>query len=138
MGYNTAPYKVAVFAFAGTLAGVARALFTLQVGVISLTMIGVVSSIEMVIWVALGGRESVTGAVLSAVLGNLLKERVSSSFPDLWLYLIGALFVLIETVLPKGLAGLLRRAPRRAEVADTGAPTSPGHAAARLEEVTDA
>lgn len=140
LGYHTSSYKVFIFALAGGLAGVAGALFTLQVGVISPAMIGVVPSIEMVIWVALGGRESITGAVLGAVLGNLVKDQVSSSFPDLWLYLIGALFVLIGTVLPKGLAGLIRSRQRRTQMPKpTSAPlVGQPHVPVRLEEARDA
>lgn len=141
LGYNTTPYKVAVFAFAGTLAGVAGALFTVQVGVISPAMIGVVPSIEMLIWVAIGGRGSITGAVLGAVLGNLLKDRVSSAYPDLWLYLMGVLFILVGTVLPKGLAGLLRETRASEELQGTGlrmGKSQPPLPSRYLEEAKDA
>lgn len=142
LGYHTAPYKVFVFALAGGLAGVAGALFTLQVGVISPAMIGVVPSIEMLIWVALGGRGSITGAVLGAVLGNLVKDRVSSSFPEGWLYLMGALFILVGTVLPEGLAGLFRGARRGPHPQGRPAPPptnqpSQTHVPVRLEEARD-
>lgn len=141
LGYDTAPYKVAVFALAGGLAGVAGALYTVQVGVVSPAMVGVVPSIEMVVWVALGGRESVTGAVLGAVLGNLVKDRVSSAVPGAWLYLMGALFVLVGTVLPKGLAGLVQgfRWNRKPSAGTASASVSgQASAPARLEEVRDA
>jgi urea transport system permease protein len=115
LGYDPAPYKVAAFAFSAFLAAVAGVLFTLNIGVISPAMIGVMPSIEMVIWVAVGGRESLAGAVLGTLIVNFAKDKVSSAFPELWLYLMGALFVLVVTVLPDGLGGLLRlfaRAPR--------------------------
>ncbi len=108
LGYDPAPYKVAIFAVGALMAAIAGLLFTLNIGVISPAMIGVVPSIEMVVWVAVGGRESLSGAVLGTLLVNFGKDKVSSSFPDLWLYLIGAMFVLVVTVLPEGLAGIAR------------------------------
>lgn len=107
LGYNPAPYKVVAFAVGGLLAGIAGGLFTLHLGVISPAMFGVVPSIEMVIWVAVGGRESLAGAVLGTLLVNFGKDRISSAFPELWLYVMGGLFILVVTVLPKGLAGLI-------------------------------
>ena len=115
LGYDPAPYKVVAFAFSSLLAAIAGVLFTLNIGVISPAMIGVVPSIEMVIWVAVGGRESLVGAILGTLLVNFAKDKVSSAFPQLWLYMMGALFVLVVTVLPDGLGGLLRffvREPR--------------------------
>jgi urea transport system permease protein len=114
LGYDPAPYKVAAFAFSALLAAIAGVLFTLNIGVISPAMIGVVPSIEMVIWVAVGGRDSLAGAILGTLIVNFGKDKVSSAFPELWLYMMGALFVLVVTVLPDGLGGLLRffvRAP---------------------------
>lgn len=107
LGYDSAPYKVVAFAIGGLLAGIAGGLFTLHLGVISPAMFGVVPSIEMVIWVAVGGRESLVGAVLGTLLVNFGKDRISSMFPELWLYMMGALFIVVVTVLPKGLAGLI-------------------------------
>ncbi|HUY27574.1 MAG TPA: urea ABC transporter permease subunit UrtC [Candidatus Binataceae bacterium] len=115
LGYDPAPYKVAAFAIGALLAGIAGILFTLNIGVISPAMIGVVPSIEMVIWVAVGGRDSLAGAIIGTLLINFAKDKVSSAFPEIWLYLMGALFVLVVTVLPDGLGGLLRlfiREPR--------------------------
>lgn len=112
LGYNPVPYKVAVFAFGGALAGVAGALFTLHVGVISPAMTGVVPSIEMVVWVAVGGRESLIGAVAGTLLVNFGKDWVSSAMPNAWLFVIGALFVVVVTVLPRGLSGLAAYGPR--------------------------
>lgn len=107
LGYNPAPYKVVAFAIGGLLAGIAGGLFTLHLGVISPAMFGVVPSIEMVIWVAVGGRESLAGAIAGTLLVNFGKDRISSTFPDLWLYVMGGLFIVVVTVLPKGLAGLI-------------------------------
>ena len=108
LGYDPAPYKVAAFGVSALLAGIAGVLYTLNIGVISPAMIGVVPSIEMVIWVAVGGRDSLVGAILGTLIVNFGKDKVSSAFPELWLYMMGALFVLVVTVLPDGLGGLLR------------------------------
>jgi len=109
LGYNPASYKVAAFALGGLLGGVSGALYTLHLGNVSPAVIGVVPSIELVVWVALGGRASPTGAVAGMILGNIAKDRISSAVPDAWLYIMGSLFVLVVLVLPDGLAGLLKR-----------------------------
>ena len=109
LGYNPASYKVAAFALGGLLGGVSGALYTLHLGTVSPAVIGVVPSIELVVWVALGGRASPTGAVAGMILGNLAKDRISSAVPDAWLYIMGSLFVLVVLVLPEGLAGLFKR-----------------------------
>jgi urea transport system permease protein len=105
LGYNPLPFKVLAFVFAAMLAGIAGALVTLDLGVISPAMFGVVPSIEMVIWVALGGRSSLIGAILGTLAVNFGKDFVSSAFPDAWLYVVGAVFVLVVTIAPQGLAG---------------------------------
>ena len=107
LGYDPAPYKVIVFALGAVLAAIAGVLFTLNLSVISPAMIGVVPSIEMVIWVAVGGRDSLAGAVLGTLLVNFAKDKVSSAFPEFWLYMMGALFVFVVTLMPQGIAGLL-------------------------------
>jgi urea transport system permease protein len=108
LGYDPASYKIAAFAVGGLLAGVSGALFAVHVGTISPAMVGVIPSIEFVVWVALGGRESLGGAVLGIVAGNLIKDRVSSAYPDAWLYIMGAVFILIVLVMPKGVAGFVK------------------------------
>jgi urea transport system permease protein len=115
LGYDSLPFKVIAFAVAGVLAGVAGALVTLDLGVISPAMFGVVPSIEMVIWVAVGGRNSLLGAIVGTLIVNFGKDWISSVFPDLWLYVVGAVFVLVVTVAPQGIVGLMRlraRSPR--------------------------
>ncbi|RVT40722.1 urea ABC transporter permease subunit UrtC [Sphingobium algorifonticola] len=107
LGYNPTPFKVVAFAIAAMLAGIAGALFTLHAGVVSPALIGVVPSIEMVVWVAIGGRYSLAGAIVGALLVNIARDAVSSAFPELWLYLMGLLFILVVTLLPNGLAGLV-------------------------------
>jgi urea transport system permease protein len=106
LGYDPTPYKVVAFAVAALLAGVSGALFTLHAGVISPALVGVVPSIEMLIWVAIGGRTSLAGAIAGALLVNFAKDKISTVLPAFWLYALGALFIIAVTVAPKGLAGL--------------------------------
>ncbi len=132
LGYDPAVYKAFVFAVAAFLAGVAGALYTLHLGVISPAMIGLVPSIEMVIGAAIGGRESIFGAVAGTVFLNIAKDRISSAFPDIWMYVIGALFILVVLVMPGGVAGWLaslrRDPPQRLKVfiAGHGIKSGPG------------
>jgi urea transport system permease protein len=107
LGYDPLPLKVAAFGIAGALAGIAGALVSLHIGVISPAMFGVVPSIEMVIWVAIGGRESLVGAIIGTLVVNFGKDIVSSMFPSLWLYVMGALFIVVVTVAPRGIMGLV-------------------------------
>jgi urea transport system permease protein len=105
-GYDTAHMKAFVFACGAVLASIGGAFFTLQVGLISPSVIGVVTSIEMVIYAAVGGRLSVSGAVIGALLIGYLKSFLSETYPEAWLYFLGAVFILVVWVLPNGLAGL--------------------------------
>jgi urea transport system permease protein len=105
-GYDTAHMKAFVFACGAVLASIGGAFFTLQVGLISPSVIGVVTSIEMVIYAAVGGRLSVSGAVVGALLIGYLKSFLSETYPEAWLYFLGAVFILVVWVLPNGLAGL--------------------------------
>jgi urea transport system permease protein len=106
LGYNPTPYKMVAFGLAAAFAGVGGALHTLHLGVISPAMIGVVPSIEMVVWVAVGGRQSLLGALIGTVLVNLGRDVISSAWPDAWLYVMGLLFVLVVVVMPRGLSGV--------------------------------
>jgi urea transport system permease protein len=106
LGYDPTPYKVIAFTVAALLTSVSGALFTLHAGVVSPALVGVVPSIEMVIWVAIGGRDSIAGALAGALLVNFAKDKVSTALPELWLYALGTLFIIAVTVLPRGLAGL--------------------------------
>jgi urea transport system permease protein len=105
-GYDTAHMKAFVFACGAVFASIGGAFFTLQVGLISPSVIGVVISIEMVIYAAVGGRLSVSGAVVGALLIGYLKSFLSETYPEAWLYFLGAVFILVVWVLPNGLAGL--------------------------------
>jgi urea transport system permease protein len=106
LGYDPAPYKMIAFVLAAALAGLSGALFTLHAGVISPALVGVVPSIEMVVWAAIGGRTSLAGAIVGALVVNYAKDQISTVLPTFWLYVLGALFILAVTVAPKGLAGL--------------------------------
>jgi urea transport system permease protein len=111
LGYDPTPYRIVAFSVAALVTSVSGALYTLHAGVISPALVGVVPSIEMVIWVAIGGRESLAGALVGALLVNFAKDRISTALPELWLYALGALFIIAVTVLPKGLAGLMGPSP---------------------------
>ena len=105
IGYNPVTLKTFVFALSAALSGVAGALFTAQVGIISPAMMGIVPSIEMVVWVAVGGRSTLVGAVIGAVLVSSAKSGFSEAFPDIWQYFFGALFVGSVVLFPQGLVG---------------------------------
>ncbi|MES2840003.1 MAG: urea ABC transporter permease subunit UrtC [Pseudomonadota bacterium] len=106
-GYDTAHMKAFVFACGALLASLGGAFFTLQVGLIAPSVIGVVASVEMVIYAAVGGRMSVPGAVVGALLIGFLKSYLSEAFPEGWLYFLGGVFILVVWVMPNGLAGLM-------------------------------
>ncbi len=104
-GYDPTAFKVLVFAVSGAIAGIAGALFTVQSGIISPQSMDIAFSIEMVIWVAVGGRATLVGAVLGAVLVNMARSLLSENFPDIWLFFQGALFLIVVTALPNGIIG---------------------------------
>jgi urea transport system permease protein len=106
-GYDVAMFKVFAFVLAAILAAIGGAMFTLQVGFMSPSLVGIVPSIEMVIFAAVGGRMSLVGAVYGALLVNFGKTYFSESFPDLWLFLMAALFIGVTMAFPNGLAGLV-------------------------------
>ncbi len=108
-GYNPTGYKVLVFAISAGLAGVSGALYTVQTGIISPTEMDIASSIEMVIWVAVGGRATLSGAIIGAVLVNFGKTFLSEQFPEVWLFFQGALFLIVVTILPDGLVGWIQQ-----------------------------
>jgi urea transport system permease protein len=107
LGYNPAVFKVFIYALSAAFAGIAGALFVLQVGIISPEMMGIIPSVEMVLWVAIGGRHSILGAALGAILTNSAKSFLSESYPDIWTFFLGGLFLLVVLYLPNGLAGLV-------------------------------
>ncbi|MGF0334392.1 urea ABC transporter permease subunit UrtC [Ectopseudomonas toyotomiensis] len=129
-GYDVASFKIFVFCVGAAFAGIGGAMFTLQVGFMSPSFVGIVPSIEMVIFAAVGGRLSLLGAVYGALLVNFGKTYFSESFPELWLYLMGGLFIVVVMYFPNGLAGLwdshgkrwLARLRRKPQAVATPAP----------------
>lgn len=105
-GYNVASFKIFIFCVGAGFAGIGGAMFTLQVGFMSPTLVGIVPSIEMVIFCAVGGRLSIIGAVYGALLVNWAKTTLSESYPELWLFGLGALFIAVVMAFPNGLAGI--------------------------------
>jgi len=106
-GYDVSNFKIFVFCLASAMAAIGGALFTLQVGFMSPSFVGIVPSIEMVIFCAVGGRESVLGAVAGTLLVNWVKTSFSEAFPELWLFAMGGLFIAVVLAFPRGLAGLI-------------------------------
>jgi urea transport system permease protein len=122
-GYSPAAFKLFVFIVSAALAGVAGALYVPQVGIITPAKIGVLPSIEMIIWVAVGGRGTLLGAVVGAIGVNWLQSILTTTYPDLWLLVLGSLFVAVVLFFPDGVVGTarrlgmrLRRLPRAAGV----------------------
>ena len=104
-GYDPTGYKVLVFAISGAIAGIAGALYTVQTGIITPSIMQVAFSIEMVIWVAVGGRGTLIGAIIGTMLVRLAQTFLSERFPEIWLFFQGALFLIVVTVLPDGIVG---------------------------------
>ncbi|HJU05800.1 MAG TPA: urea ABC transporter permease subunit UrtC [Nitrospiraceae bacterium] len=108
-GYSPANYKLFVFVVSAALAGLAGALYVPQVGIITPSQIGVLPSLEMVIWVAVGGRGTLIGAVIGAVGINWARSFLTNHFPDLWPFFLGGLFVAVVLLFPEGLIGVTRK-----------------------------
>ncbi len=108
-GYSPANYKLFVFVVSAGLAGLAGALYVPQVGIITPAQIGVLPSLEMVIWVAVGGRGTLVGAALGAVGVNWSRSVLTNYFPELWPFFLGGLFIAVVLLFPDGLVGLFRR-----------------------------
>jgi urea transport system permease protein len=115
IGYRVESYKVWVFAFSAVLAGIAGALYVPQIGIINPSEFSPINSIEIVICVAVGGRGTLYGAVAGAVLVNVLKTYFTTAIPEFWLYVLGAIFILVTIFLPRGVVGLLESKKARAK-----------------------
>ncbi|WP_439107628.1 urea ABC transporter permease subunit UrtC [Congregibacter sp.] len=113
LGYSVASYKLVVFVISAMLAGLAGALYVPQVGIINPGEFQPLNSIEIAIWVAVGGRGTLHGAMLGAVIIAAAETLLTAQLPELWLFALGALFLLVTLLLPQGVAGLL--AGRRGE-----------------------
>jgi urea transport system permease protein len=105
-GYSVANFKIFIFCLGAAISAIGGAMFTLQVGFMSPSFVGIVPSIEMVIFTAVGGRLSLLGAVWGALLINWAKTILSEAFPELWLLAMGGLFIAVVMAFPNGLAGL--------------------------------
>ena len=125
IGYRVETYKLAVFTLSAMMAGVAGALYVPQVGIINPSEFSPTNSIEAVIWVAVGGRGTLVGAALGAILVNFAKTWFTGAMPEVWLFALGLLFILVTLFLPKGILGIMgeltgrkRRNPPAPEVKD--------------------
>jgi urea transport system permease protein len=142
-GYSPANYKLFVFVISAALAGIAGALYAPQVGIITPAKMGVLPSIEMVVWVAAGGRGTLVGAVLGAIGVNWIQSWLTTSYPDLWLLFLGALFMSVVLFIPDGVVGAatraaqsLRRRPARTLDAPLLGQASLGSSRARGSDTT--
>jgi urea transport system permease protein len=128
LGYDTSGYKILVFAISGALAGLAGMLYAPQVGIITPSQIGVLPSLEIVIWVAFGGRGTLWGALLGAVSINWLRSVLTGTYPRLWPIILGGLFVTVIMFFPEGLLGVGSRLravlARRVPLAPAAAPAT--------------
>jgi urea transport system permease protein len=109
LGYSVTNAKLFVFTIAALLAGLAGALYVPQVGIINPSEFSPANSIEIAVWVSVGGRGTLVGAIIGAILVNLAKTWLTGAAPETWLFVLGALFVLVTLVFPQGLVGLVRR-----------------------------
>ncbi len=114
IGYRVENIKLWVFVYSAVLAGIAGALYVPQVGIINPGEFSPLNSIELVIWVAIGGRGTLYGAVVGALLVNYAKTYFTAALPEVWLFALGGLFVLVTLYLPKGIVGLRRMREERA------------------------
>jgi urea transport system permease protein len=116
LGYRPETYKLVAWVVSAMIAGIGGALYVPQVGIINPGEFAPANSIEAVIWVAIGGRGTLSGAILGAVLVNLGKTLFTGALPELWLFALGGLFIVVTLFLPNGIIGLLPR--RKAAAAD--------------------
>lgn len=114
-GYNTALFKAFIFAVAALISALGGVMFTLQVGLASPSLVGIIPSTEIVIYAALGGRLSLVGAIYGTLLIGVAKSYLSENFVNFWQYFMGGLFMGVVLFLPTGLAGLLERLSKRGE-----------------------
>jgi urea transport system permease protein len=115
LGYDPLPYKLAAWVVSALLCAVAGALYVPQVGIINPSEMSTGNSIEIAVWVAVGGRGTLVGPVVGAFVVNLAKSFFTQTFPELWLFILGTLFVLVTLFLPQGIAGLVRRLAARGD-----------------------
>lgn len=109
MGYRVDYFKLWVFTFSAILAGIAGALYVPQVGIINPSEFSPINSIEIVVWVAVGGRATLFGAILGALVVNYAKTYFTGAFPEIWLFALGGLFILVTIFAPQGIVGFFKR-----------------------------
>jgi urea transport system permease protein len=129
IGYNPVTYKVFIYCVSAGLAGLAGVLFVLQEGIISPAQMGIVPSIEMVLWVAIGGRATIGGAVLGALITNAAKTTFSEAYPAWWPIMLGAMFIIVVLMLPKGIVGTIKHYTSNWKKPDLPKPISSSHEA---------
>jgi len=113
LGYRVEHYKLVVFVVSAAIAGIAGALYVPQVGIINPGEFSPANSIEIVVWVAVGGRGYLHGAILGGILVNYGKSYFTGAFPEIWLFVLGALFIAVTLFLPKGIVGTFPRLTAR-------------------------
>jgi len=118
IGYKVENFKLWVFVFSAVLAGIAGALYVPQVGIINPGEFSPLNSIELVVWVAVGGRGLLYGAVLGAFIVNFSKTYFTAALPEFWLFALGALFIFVTLFLPKGVVGLVKRRKAKAKTSE--------------------
>jgi urea transport system permease protein len=142
-GYATAHFKLFVFVLCAIIAALAGALYVPQVGIINPSEMAPEKSLEVVVWVAVGGRGTLVGPIIGAIMVNALKSWATRAYPDLWYFFLGLLFILVVVFLPGGIVSLparlrsawtaMRRKHRRAPAEDSAAPSTPANAGPKDE-----
>jgi urea transport system permease protein len=113
-GYNTVNYKLFIWTLSAIMCGIAGALYVCQVGIINPSEMSPANSIEIAIWVAVGGRGTLTGAILGAFIVNGAKSFFTVALPEYWLYMLGLMFILVTLFMPDGIVGLAKRLAAKA------------------------
>ncbi len=133
VGYKTESYKLWIFTFSAVLSGIAGALYVPQVGIINPGEFSPLNSIELVVWVAVGGRATLYGAALGAGMVNYAKTYFTAALPEIWLFALGALFIVVTIFLPKGVVGLIAKMKSK----DTPEETATGQPDSQSEPQTE-
>ena len=108
-GYNPLPYKLTIWTISAVMCGIAGALYVPQVGIINPSEMSTANSIEMAIWAAVGGRATLIGPIVGAFIVNGAKSWLTVAFPEFWLYVLGAMFIVVTLYMPAGVVGLVRK-----------------------------
>ncbi len=108
-GYDPLPYKLSIWTISAMMCGIAGALYVPQVGIINPSEMRPANSIEIAIWVAVGGRGTLIGPIVGAFLVNGAKSWLTVTFPEFWLYVLGGLFIVVTLFMPQGVVGLVRK-----------------------------